>query len=111
MRFPFFPDQASTMAPRVDLLYFALTALSAVMMAIIFLPMFYFLYKYRGGNPANRSPLRFPMWRVEVTWSVIPLILLLGVFGWATDLYFDIERPPAEALEINVIGKQWMWKL
>ncbi|MDB6111508.1 MAG: cytochrome [Pedosphaera sp.] len=111
MRFPLLPDQASTMAPRVDLLYFSLTALSAVMMVIIFLPMFYFLYKYRRGNPANRSPLRIPMWKVEMTWSVIPLILMLGVFGWATDLYFDIERPPAEALEINVIGKQWMWKL
>ncbi|MDB6017096.1 MAG: cytochrome c oxidase, subunit [Pedosphaera sp.] len=111
MRFPLFPDQASTLAPKVDELYFGLTLLSAIMMAIIFLPMLYFLYKYRRGNKVDRSPLRIPLWKIEVTWTVIPLLIVFGFYTWAADIFFDQERPPAEAMDITVIGKQWMWKI
>ncbi|MDB6064253.1 MAG: cytochrome c oxidase subunit 2 [Pedosphaera sp.] len=99
------------MAPKVDALYFGLVALSAVMLAIIFLPMFYFLYKYRRGNKADRSPLTIPTWRIEITWTVIPLFIVIGFYCWGSTLYFEIQRPPTKAMEINVIGKQWMWKL
>jgi cytochrome c oxidase subunit 2 len=49
---------------------------------------------------------------VELTWIVIPTILALGVYVWASRLYFDMLRVPADpnALEISVVAKQWMWK-
>ncbi|MDB6124988.1 MAG: cytochrome c oxidase subunit 2 [Pedosphaera sp.] len=111
MRVPFFLDQASTLAPRVDALYYGLVALTAIMMGIIFLPMFYFLYKYRRGNKADRRPIRIPTWKIEMTWTVIPLFIVIGFYCWGSSVYFEIERPPAKAMEINIIGKQWMWKL
>ncbi len=58
MNFPFFPKEASTTAAQTDDIYFFLLGFSAFMLAIIFLPMIYFLFKYRRGKKANREPLQ-----------------------------------------------------
>jgi cytochrome c oxidase subunit II len=111
MKFPLFPESASTVAGSVDLLYFALVGLTFFFLALIFLPMAYFLVKYRQGRKADRSPVRVSTTAIEVTWTVVPLIMALGIFAWAADLYFTMVVPPAETLEINVVGKQWMWRI
>ncbi len=111
MKFPFFPDQASTTAVQVDHLYFFLIAMSGFILAIVFLPMIYFLFKYRRGHRANRAPLRVSTTKVEIIWTVIPFLLAMGMFAWGARVYFDMEVPPADTLEINVVGKQWMWKV
>jgi cytochrome c oxidase subunit II len=111
MKFPLFPDQASTTATQVDQLYFFLTAVSVVILAIVFLPMIFFLFKYRRGNEADRRPLRVSTTKIEITWTVIPFVLAMGMFAWGAHVYFDMEVPPAGTLEINVVGKQWMWKV
>ena len=33
------------------------------------------------------------------------------MFFWGADLFFRLARPPADAMEIFVVGKQWMWKV
>jgi cytochrome c oxidase subunit 2 len=48
---------------------------------------------------------------MEVTWSAIPLVIFIAMFSWGAVLYTDMKRPATGALEIHVIGKQWMWKL
>jgi len=111
MKFPFFPEQASTSAQQVDSLYFVLIGISVFFLAIIFLPMIYFLFKYRRGHRANRAPLNISTMRIEVTWTVIPLVLAMGLFAWGAKAYFEMEVPPANALDIDVVGKQWMWKI
>ena len=111
MKFPLFPTQASSVAQQIDYLYWALVGVSAAMLLIIFLPMIFFLFKYRRGKQADRSPAHLPQTTLEVTWTVIPLLLMMGMFAWGANLYFTVERPPPGALEINVVGKQWMWKI
>jgi cytochrome c oxidase subunit II len=46
-----------------------------------------------------------------VTWSVIPFFIFLGMFGWGAQIYFNESQEPKNAMEVHVIGKQWMWKL
>ena len=111
MHLPLFPPQASEMAGRVDMLYLGLILISAVYLALIFVPLIYFLFKYRRGNAANRRPLQIRTWKLEAAWTLIPLFMMMGLFGWAATLYYQIERAPAHALEAVVVGKQWMWKL
>jgi cytochrome c oxidase subunit II len=106
-----FTHPASVLAGKVDLLFLGLVLISLLYLAIIFGPMVFFLFKYRRGKPANRSPLRIHTWKVEVVWTVVPFIMMMGIFGWAADLYYQLERPPAGALEVFVVAKQWMWKL
>jgi cytochrome c oxidase subunit 2 len=32
------------------------------------------------------------------------------MFVWGAIIYFDIYNPPNDALEIGIVGRQWMWK-
>ena len=48
---------------------------------------------------------------MEITWSVVPMIVFIGIFIWGARLYLSMAQPPSDALEIYVVGKQWMWKI
>jgi cytochrome c oxidase subunit 2 len=109
--FPLFPDQASTIASGVDGVYFLLVALSLFFTIVVFFFIFFFAIKYRRGSNADRSGLVFESKKLEFTWSFVPLVLALAVFAIQAKAYFDLYQPPVEALEIYVVGKQWMWKV
>jgi cytochrome c oxidase subunit 2 len=47
---------------------------------------------------------------LEATWTIIPLAIFLVTFVWGALLYFRIYNPPTNAMNIYVVGKQWMWK-
>jgi cytochrome c oxidase subunit 2 len=111
MKFPVFPESASRVAEQTDYLYWALTLLSGFMLLLVFIPILFFLFKYRRGKRADRRPIDLPTLKLEVTWTVIPTLLMMGLFAWGATHYFIIERPPPGAMEINVVGKQWMWKI
>jgi len=111
MAFHLIPPSASANAGAVDAIFWALTGLSAFIMVLVFVPLVYFAVKYRRGSKVDRTPSTIPTWKFEVTWTVIPLFIGMGIFAWAADVFFHIETPPADALEVNVVGKQWMWKL
>jgi cytochrome c oxidase subunit 2 len=111
VKFPLFPPQGSSFSREVDYLYFALLAFSAAMILLVLVPMLYFLLHYRRGKLANRKEPLLPEIRIEVTWIVLPLIFMMGLFAWGADLYFREQRVPADAMELNVVGKQWMWKI
>jgi cytochrome c oxidase subunit 2 len=110
-RFRLFPPQASTSSHEVDALFFALTLISLLFTAGIFLPIIFFCVKYRRGSPARRSSPRSSSLLIESGWTIGPMLLSLGLFGWGAVTYFRIERRPANAIELQVVGKQWMWKL
>jgi cytochrome c oxidase subunit 2 len=111
MNFPIFPAAASTTAVATDRLYFFLLAFSACIIALIFVPLIFFLFKYRRGKVTSRDEPHLPTMKIEIAWTVIPVFLVTGMFAWAAEIFFEEEVPPANALEINVVGKQWMWKL
>ena len=48
---------------------------------------------------------------IESGWTLVPLLIAIGLFSWGAVLYFHMERPPRDALQVQVVGKQWMWKL
>ena len=106
-----FPESASNLAPQVDHIYFALLALCGVVAFLIFLVAIFFCIRYRRGSKVDRtlSP-RSPL-PIEITWTVIPLLIFLGIFFWAAEVFFGMSRPPPNATEIYVVGKQWMWKI
>ena len=109
--FPLFPDQASVGAERVDAVYFGLLAISAFFALLIFVLLIYFALKYRRGAKVDRVIRRTDYLKLEMTWIIIPLLISFGIFGWAAKVYFDLRTPPDDALEIYVVGKQWMWKI
>ena len=52
-----------------------------------------------GGGPSRRMRTmpKLPVLKIEITWTVIPLLLMLGVYAWASEVYFDEQRPPDHA--------------
>ncbi|HEY1663553.1 MAG TPA: cytochrome c oxidase subunit II [Verrucomicrobiae bacterium] len=111
MTLPIFPKEASTTAAQTDHLYFFLLGFSAFILALVFLPIIFFLFKYRRGKKADRAAQQYSTTKIEITWTLIPTFIALGLFAWGADVYFYEEVPPPNALEINVVGKQWMWKI
>lgn len=111
MKFPLLPIEASDAARQTDHLYWGLICLSAVVMLVVFGAITVFLFKYRHGKPADRTPPQLPQLKIEITWTIIPTILMMGLFAWGAELYWNIERPPPNALEIHIVAKQWMWKI
>jgi cytochrome c oxidase subunit 2 len=47
---------------------------------------------------------------LEVTWTVIPIIIVTVLFVWSTRIFFAMSDAPADTMNIYVVGKQWMWK-
>lgn len=104
------PQQASTMASRVDALYFFLVALTAFFTIVISAVVIYFALKYRRKNREDAGvPIHGNLW-LEATWTGIPLLIVLFIFGWSATIFFSMARPPADTLDIYVVGKQWMWR-
>ena len=60
MTFPVLPEQASKVAEQTDNLYWGLLCASAAVCLVVFVPMGYFLLKYRNGKPADRTPPHLP---------------------------------------------------
>src|ERR1700742_2602770 len=110
-QFRLFPSEASTTAHQVDALYFALTLISLFFVTVVFLPILFFCVKYRRGSPADRSNPSSGSNIIEVGWTTLPTLMGLGVFVWGAVDYFRIERKPDNAIDVQVVGKQWMWKI
>jgi cytochrome c oxidase subunit II len=110
-RFHLFPPEASSSAQQVDWLYFALTAMMIFFAAVVFLPIIFFAVRYRRGSNADRSNPSSGSNLLETGWTIFPLLVGLGFFSWGAILYYQIERPPSNALQVQVVAKQWMWKL
>ncbi len=107
---PIFPEQASTLAPRVDNLYLFLVALTAFFFTLIGTLVIVFAVKYRRTHVAQVGAPITGSVPLELMWSVIPLGIAMGIFAWSASIYFDIHRPPDETLQIYAVGKRWMWK-
>ena len=112
--FPLFPEIASTIAGGVDLLYFFLTGVTAFFSILIFGLIFYFAVKYRRRpdqpprEPMEATPLHYGL---EIVWSVVPFVITLVMFTWGARLYVANSRVPDQAMDVYVVGRQWMWKV
>lgn len=111
MIFPIFPPAASETAEKVDTLFSYMIAVCGLFLVAIAGVMTTFLLKYRRGKPAIRKQRTFSTTPLEITWTIVPLLVFLSFFVWGANIYFTQEHPPADSMTIHVIGKQWMWKI
>jgi cytochrome c oxidase subunit 2 len=107
---PLFPEQASTMAGRVDALYFFLLAISIFFSLLIAGLIVFYAVKYRRRDPDSVGSNAHTGLLLEVTWTVIPFLISMVIFVWGAKIFVAISSPPAETMNIYVVGKQWMWK-
>ncbi len=109
--FPFFPEQASTLAGRVDALYFFLVAISAFFSLLIAGMVVFLAVRYRRRSADETGTAIHGSLALELTWTIIPLGIVIVIFFWSAEVYFSMARVPRNPMEIHVVGKRWMWKV
>ena len=104
------PD-ASTHAVRVDHIFYGLLVLSGLTMLVVFGLVIVLAVRYRRGSSAKRGPLPEIVSReFEIGWTIATLFLFVFLFWWAASADLSGLSAPANALEMHVVAKQWMWK-
>jgi cytochrome c oxidase subunit 2 len=109
--FSLFPPSASTVAVEMDMLYLFITAVCAFFTVLVAAMVVFFTLKFRRQNPEDVGADIHGSLMLELTWTFIPLVLSMVMFGWGASLFFRLASPPANAMELFVVGKQWMWKV
>ena len=103
--------EASTHAERVDHIFYGLLLLSGATMLVVFAFIVILAIRYRRGSAATRGPLPEIVSReFEIGWTSATLFLFAFLFWWAASADLKSLAAPADALEIHVVAKQWMWK-
>jgi cytochrome c oxidase subunit 2 len=108
---PFIPEAASSLAWKVDAIYFYLSGITLFFTLLITGILIFFVIRYR-----RRSPYEIPRpvagsHKLETLWTAIPFVIAMTIFGWSASVYFEQYSSPKNAIEVYVVGKQWMWKI
>lgn len=106
----FWPQTASDYAGNVDWLVFAFTGMMMFFVVPVFVLLLLFSFRYRKGTQVPRDHRPRGSMKVEMTWIALPFVGAMVIYLVSAKLYYDVRTPPPDAMEIQVVGKQWMWK-
>lgn len=104
-----FPEQASTFAKEVDDFYFLIYYICLAFFIPIVVGMVLFVIWYRRRPGYEGSSLALHNNLLEVTWTVVPTLIVVWIFWRGTEGYLDMVRPPADTIDINVTAQKWAW--
>ena len=103
------PTRAAAGAAAIDWLFYLILTICVFFFVAIMVVMLYFVIRYRRrpGHVAQKTPTHSTA--LELTWSIIPAILLIVIFYVGFQTFMDMYTPPGNALHVNVIGRRWYW--
>lgn len=104
------PEQASTFAGEVDFMNNFISYVAAFCTLAITGTMIYFAWKYRKKSDNDVTPQITHNATLETLWTAIPTVVVIFVFFYGTRTYVDMRTPPANAVEISVLGRKWVWE-
>jgi len=104
------PPAKSTLAGETDALFHFINVTSLILLAGITFTIIYFSWKYRRRSEDDVTPVITHNSKLEIAWSVIPLILVMIVFGWGFSGYMNLATAPDDAYEIRAVAKSWLWE-
>ena len=111
MEFPIIPRAGRETAWQVDAVAFYEFAVAAFFTALIFVFIVAFAIRYYRGIRVSRTNPPTYSKVMEVLWIGVPFLLETVMFIWATLMFYRMFEPPPDAMEVYVVGKQWMWQL
>lgn len=106
------PNNASAFSGDVDGIFNFLVWVSFISLAGIVAAIVYFCIKYRATSRAANEAAESQNDHsntLEITWSVIPLFIVIGVFGVGFKQYVDLRTAPRAAYEVQATGQRWKW--
>ena len=102
------PPQGSAYASQVDGLYMFLIWLSLFFFLLIAGLAIYSAIRWRH-KPGDVTPHTTHNTTLEITWTIIPLFLVIMIFFWGFKGYLAASVPPGDATEIQVTAQKWNW--
>lgn len=105
------PKQASTVAQSVDFTFNLITWICYFFFALIVIAMLVFMIKYRRKSNDHEIVVTGPTHNtaLEVTWTVLPLLLVIVIFIVGMRGYLNLREAPADCYEVQVTGQKWSW--
>ncbi len=107
----FAPPQASTFAEDYDRLFWYITLVTISSAVVVYCGLAYSCFAFAKKSETDVTPRLLGSDKLEIAWSVTPLLFFLSFFVWGLKLYNEQLQPPSDAPEYFVVGKQWMWKI
>jgi cytochrome c oxidase subunit 2 len=103
-------EQASTAADDIDRLLDVSIVLSSFVFSIVMTMLGYCIYKWRAkpGDEGDGEPIHGNT-RVEIAWTVIPTVIVVGLAAYSWIVLDDIEAEASNAMPITVTGQQFAW--
>jgi cytochrome c oxidase subunit 2 len=106
-----FPIPASEQAGPIDTLWDVLLIASVPIFVLVETVVLYCAIKFRmkPGEELKDGPPIHGNTRLEIIWTAIPAILLVGLCTYAYVVLTDIEKAEARSMEVRVVGEQFTW--
>jgi cytochrome c oxidase subunit 2 len=104
------PDQASTLATNHDSLFWFITGISIFFYVLVVGLILFFVWRYRRRSADEITPHITHNQKLEVVWTAIPLVIVIVIFFWGFHGYVSAQIAPANAIEIQAVGKKWIWQ-
>ena len=106
-----FPAQASTQARNTDRLYHVLVIASIPIFVMVVTVVLYSVWQFhmKPGEELKDGPPIHGNTRLEVFWTALPTILIIGLVGYSFVILHDNEKKPAREIQIGVTGQQFAW--
>jgi len=106
-----FPTPAATQADPIDTLWDVLVIASVPFFVLVTGVTLYCVWKFRmrPGQELQDGPPIHGNTRLEVIWTVVPALLILGLCTYAYVVMQDVEEAQASEMRINVVGQQFTW--
>jgi cytochrome c oxidase subunit 2 len=108
---PLLPERATEQAAQVDYLFYFISVVTGAGTVLVFALLAFLCARYCRQKDGERTPRILGSHKLEIFWSVVPLVLFLGMFAWGVAVYDEAFQAPPGTPEIYVVGKQWMWKI
>lgn len=104
-----FPPAASTFAAEVDFLFLGILYISIFFFVLVVAAMVIFAIKFRRRPGYEGDSTALHNNALEITWTVIPSLIVCWIFAEGVNGYMDMMTPPADTININVTARKWDW--
>jgi cytochrome c oxidase subunit 2 len=106
------PEQASTLAPGVDFVYYFVYWICVLMFVgiAVVTTIFVIKYRHREGAVAAHEPAAGHSTALELTWTIIPTLVVLMMFYFGFRGYMNMAVEPPNPMEVMVTAHQWSWE-
>ena len=104
------PFDASSTGDQTSWLFWLINWISVFFTVIVLVALVWFVFRYRqrGGVPEEGRGTSHST-TLEITWTLIPTMIVLVIFVYGFRVYLDKTIPPDDANEIDVMGVMWNW--